>query len=332
MDKTTATWSIQDLWNDLVTEDYPIKPRDYIRASEIGKPFFERYLTMKGVQPTNPFQSRVKRIFDVGLVFEIEVVERIFNLLGILQDSQQEVTLQHPKYLNVTGHYDHRVGGKIDLEKANQAINDPMTSSWMKRRAGKLLTQLLEKYPDGLDTYVAEIKTVNSMAFWAHKNQDPKTGFFKGYDHHKLQLFTYLMATGEKEGRLFYISKDDMTLMETPIFADDKELKEKWDTDIAEMTRLYRGNIEPEKPQDIVFNEEKKVWELNWQVSRSTYFTLMTGKKTVEDWENSLRDELKKKNTAQCKGCGKDFQLVTLNKNDGRCAKCAKKEVKPENE
>jgi len=327
MDNSNGNWRIQELWNDLLTEDRPNQPRDYIRASEIGKPYYERYLAMKGVPATNPYTPRVKRIFDVGLVFEVEVVERMFRLLGVLQDAQVEVKYERDDIdmLPIVGHYDHKVGGTINVAQAEEAINNPTVSPWMKQRATRLLQKLLEQYPNGLQTLIAEIKTVNSMAFWAHKNQDVETGFFKGYPNHKLQLLTYLLATGEKEGRLFYISKDDMTLMETSVSADDPELNKLWLDDITTMTKFYREGIEPDKPENIVFNEEKGVFQLNWQVERSPYFTLITGKQSIEDWQDSLKEELKEKNTAKCKDCDKDFTLQTLNKNGGKCGKCAKK-------
>lgn len=322
--KTPGSWSISSLWNNLITDDWPIKPRNYIRASEIGKPFLDRYLAMKGVAPTNPFQARIKRVFDCGLIFE-DAVERIFRMLGILISSQTEVRVDVDGFLPVIGHYDQRVGGQINIEKAKEAIANENTPLWMKARAEKLLNELVNTYPNGLQTLISEIKSVNSMAFWAHKNIDPKTGFFKGYDHHKLQIYTYLLATGEEQGRLFYVSKDDLTLLETSILKIDIALKTEWEEDIAQMTKYYKENIEPEKPADIVWLEDKKYWGFNWMVERSNYFSLITGKETVEEWQNLLRDELKKKNTTECKGCKKPFMLQTLNKNDGYCGKCAKK-------
>lgn len=317
-------WSIQEIWNELLTEDYPAKPRDYIRASEIGKPYLERYLSMKGVQPTNPFPARVKRIFDCGLIFEVDVVERIFRLLGILQDAQNSVTYEHSGLLSVHGRYDHKVGGVINVDQAMQAINDPSIPDWMKKRAQELLLKLAQQYPNGMRSVIAEIKSVNSMAFWAHKNIDPQTKFFKGYDHHKLQLYTYLLALDEAFGRLFYISKDDLTLMETSVYKDDAELKAKWEDDVATMTRFYREGIEPEAEKNIIFNKDKGVWDLNWRITRSPYFTLITGFKTPEAWESSMIRELKSLNSQPCDKCKKVFSLATLNKNFGLCGRCAK--------
>ena len=315
-------WSIQQIWNELNAKDRVTKPRDYIRASEIGKPFLERYLAMRGVQPTNPYPARVRRIFDCGLIFE-DVVERMFRMLGLLIDAQTEVKLQLDGMLPIVGHYDQRVGGKINKTMALQAIGSASNPEWLRTRAEALLERLIQQHPEGLRTLITEIKSVNSMAFWAHKNMDKETGFFKGYPNHKLQILTYLMATGENEGRLFYISKDDLTLMETSIFKDDEKLKMIWEEDIKEMTHFYKEKIEPAPPENFTFQEDKGWWDFNWQIERSPYFTLMTGKATVEEWQGSLRDELKRKNTTDCKGCQKPFMLQTLVKNKGRCKKCS---------
>src|SRR3954469_7869112 len=96
--KGLVNWNIQDTWNDLNAPDFPSAPRDYIRASELGSPFLDRYLKMKGVQPTNVYSARTKRIFDCGNIFE-EVVERMFRLLGILVASQQTVKVERKGFL-----------------------------------------------------------------------------------------------------------------------------------------------------------------------------------------------------------------------------------------
>lgn len=348
-------WSIQKLWNELVTEERVIEPKDYIRGSDIGKPLLERYLKMRGIQYTNPFESRILRVFDCGNIFEQEVMVRMFELLGLLVTTQDEVVNELPGMLRVVGHHDPMVGGKIDVESAMEKINSPNISDWMRLRATALLKKMVETYPDGLNEIITEIKTVNSRAFWAHKNVDPETGFFKGYHHHKLQLFNYLKARNHPEGRLFYISKDDLTLMETSVFLTDKNLEEEWLADIKSMTDMWNRGKEMDKsgqgelvydsglqryviapwlqeymPESIVFNEDKGEWELNWEVGRSNYLTLLTGYANTDEWESATWSELKKKNMSPCKGCEKEFTLKTLNKKDGYCAKCAKEKIKKE--
>lgn len=340
-------WNIQETWNELTLNEEPPKPRDYIRASELGSPFLDRYLKMKGVPFTNPYTPRVRRIFDCGNIFE-EVVERVFRLCGILVTVQEEVKLQHDDMLPVVGHFDLKVGGTVQIEKVRRILNkdnftnlfatirtqDPdladfiefmYPAEWLRNRSLKMAETLARKYPNGMKQLITEVKSVNSRAFWGHKNQDPETGFFKGYDNHKLQLYTYLMGTNSDEGRRFYVSKDDLTLMESPVYLSNLMLADLWKQDVSEMTKYIKLNREPDKLPDIIYDEDKKMYDFNWQISRSPYFTYITGKKTLEDWEYSLRGELRKLNTKPCSDCGKDYQLATLNKNAGLCGRCVKK-------
>lgn len=341
-----ANWNLQETWNGVVTPERPPKKRDYIRASDLGKPFLDRWLDMKGVAPTNHYPPRIKRIFDAGNIFE-EVVERVFRLCGILVDAQANIRVEEPGMLPVIGRFDHKVGGHVQIERVRkfsdpqilQKVIDSVTlidpdvadylkfvypTEWILNRTLKMAEQLYSEYPDGMKTLIAEIKSVNSMAFWAHKNIDPATGFFKGYDAHKLQLFTYLKGTGEEEGRRFYVSKDDLTLMESPLHVNSIITEELWREDVSKMTDYYKQDKEPPREDDIIWDDEKQVYTLNWAIERSRFFTRITGFATVEGWAASLKEELKKKNTKACAGCGKEFTLTTLNKNNGYCGRCTK--------
>lgn len=372
-----GAWSIQNIWNEIVTEERQMAPREYIRGSEMGKNLLQRYLQMKGIPFTNHFEPRILRVFDCGHIFEEEVMLRIFNLLGLSISTQDEVNIQLPGLLLVKGHHDPRLGGKIDLKVVKQNLKAkmkimfpdildadgnvikkayekevPVVSDWMKMRVWELAKKLKKQYPNGLEDIITEMKTVNSMAFWAHKNQDKNTGFFKGYPHHKLQLWGYLKGKNHEKGRLFYISKDDLTLMEAPVLLNDKKLEQLWIEDVKAMTEMWeKGNkmkafgqdvpwideqlgwVLPEwlkeyMPETIVWNENKNLYELNWEIGRSNYLTLLTGYENTDAWEMGMKAELKKKNTGTCPDCKIEFGLVTLNKNNGYCGKCTKKKEK----
>lgn len=339
-------WSVQSLWNDLITEQREDKPRNYIYASELGYSKVDRILRMRGIKKTNPFTSRTLRVFDCGNIFEIEVMERMFRLLGLFVSTQTRHVVKTPGKLDVVGKNDPRIGGKINYEAAMERINSPDTSEWMKKRAKAVLDKLMAQFPDGLEEVISEIKSVNSQAFWSHKNKDEDTGFFKGYPHHKLQLHTYIKALGIP-GVLFYISKDDLTLMETRIEVGDKEIEKAWQKDVAEMTEIYNRSqhepllkklksgrvtiadwLRPYQEKDIIWNENKQEYEKNWKVLYSGHLTLVTGYEGQDDWEKSVFLELKKANIIPCKQCKKDYTRSTLNKNDGICGRCIKKNQK----
>lgn len=327
--KVNDKWTISELWNDLLTTQREIKPRDYIYASEIGQPFLDRYLKMKGTPYSNPFDPRTLRVFDCGHIFEEEVMVRIFKLLGIFISSQKRLVYQEEGLLPVVGKHDPKIGGIINIEQSDKEINrkDEETgeyhySDWIRSRAIALRESLIQKYPNGMRILTSEIKSVNSNAFWSHKNQDPITGFFKGYDHHKLQLFNYLMSENEEEGRIFYISKDDLTLMEAPVYRNDDSLYKLWRQDVAIMTDLYNKGVEPEAEEYIFYNPDKQKYEINWAILRSNYFTYITGWKDKKEWENYMRKVIAEKNRAQCPGCEKEFSLSTLEKYGGYCKRC----------
>jgi CRISPR/Cas system-associated exonuclease Cas4 (RecB family) len=290
-----ATWRIQDIWNEkLRSAQSDTKPRNYIRASEIGSPFIDRYYKMMGVQPTNPFDDRTLRIFDAGRIFEW-IVEKVFKEAGILKDAQGEVVIpENTAQLKVVGHYDHKVGGNPDWEAARARIKEEGFPEWLEERSIKLTQELEKSYPKGLNEIIAEVKSINSMAFWAHKKRS-ESGLFGGYPHHKMQLLTYLIADEVEEGRLFYVSKDDLTLEEVPIFITP-ELQKLWIDDVRTMSKYYRTKTVPPKEDAIVFNEEKNKWEANWKVGRSSYLTKITGFKTKDDWEASVRSEVNRLN------------------------------------
>src|SRR3990167_792360 len=320
--KLANNWSVSGVWNDLLVAERKPAARAYIRASEIGSPFLDRYLKMKGKKYTNPYTARVLRVFDTGHIFEKDVVERIFKLLGLWISTQKELIIEKEGLLPVVGHHDPKVGGKIKYWQTMKRIKWRSVSPWMRVRVLTLMQILRKKYPNGLKKLITEIKTVNSMAFWAPRNQDSKTHFFKGYPHHKLQLWTYLQRGRENEGRLFYLSKDDLTLQETPVFKDDKELERLWINDVAEMTRIWKSKKEPPHEPYIVFNEDKQIFEFNWRIKRSNYFTYITGFNDIKVWEKKYYPELKVQNSKPCKKCNIIFQLQTLNKNQGYCGRC----------
>lgn len=293
-----ASWRIDDIWNTKLRVDRTEpKERDYISPSDIGKPYLDRYYKMTGEKITNPFDERILRIFDAGNIFEW-VVEKVFSEAGILEEAQKWVIIEaNDKHFKVMGKLDHLVGGLPDWETARKRIKAEKFPEWLENRALKLTEELEKKYPKGLKRIIAEIKSVNSMAFWAHKNRDDK-GRFKGYPHHKLQLYSYLKGENIDEGHLFYISKDDLTLEETPVFLDDPELQKVWLNDVTQISEYVRTKTVPAKEDDIVFNDEKGKWEPNWKVGRSSYLTKITGAKDQESWEAGIHQEILDRNKA----------------------------------
>lgn len=287
-------FSISQIWNEKLTIlKTEVKKRDYISASDLGGSFLDRYLKMTGVKPSNDYDERTLRIFDAGNSFEW-LITNTLKLAGIVQKLQSEIEIPATKNtLKVRGFADCIIGGLPDWDKAREQIKKETLPEWLLDKAGKLVGVLEKEYPDGIEPTVVEIKTINSRAFWGMKNRNPD-GVFTGYDHHKLQLLTYLLGQEIKDGRLFYISKDDLMLEELAV-KPTEELVKKWQEDVEEMSCYYLNQIEPDPEPAVVFNKQRNHYETNWKLARSPYLTYITGK-DKDVWQYETTQEVKRLN------------------------------------
>jgi len=315
--KSKMLWSVEDVWNEQLglSKRYPPKVRDYISPSDIGKDYWGRYQKMMGVEETNPFEYRVLRIFAAGNEFH-HLLNNVFRASGILLNTQDEpdeqgrnqwsIIPETDKTLKVLGKYDCLAGGIPNLEQTKEHCERIGLSEFVANRTIKMVEKLLEVYPNGLPKILYEFKSVNSMAFWGKKNylQD-------AYHWHTLQNYAYLKANSIPEGRVLYISKDDLTIAEFQVLYPDEKLEAELQKDLEEMTHYIKTKTEPPKPDYVVLNPLKKLrfqkdkkkivlegcYEANWEVSRSNFFTLMTGFKTEKEWQKSIRKEISEKNS-----------------------------------
>ena len=117
------SWLIQDTWNDAFLEDARVvEPRNYIRASEIGKAFLDRYYQMNGVQYSDKFDARTLRVFETGNIFEW-IVRLVLIRAGILRSEQKEVTIEGiDGVLPIIGHYDFVAGGEPNWKQAEAIV------------------------------------------------------------------------------------------------------------------------------------------------------------------------------------------------------------------
>lgn len=327
-------WSVQGIWNDITeVERRKPKTRDYISFGDIGKKdFWSRYMKMNGVEESNPIENRVIRIFQAGDAFH-DLVKGVFKNSGIYIFSQDDLDEKGERswseipatktQLKQFGAFDVLVGGKPNLKKAMEWIERSDMTQFQKDKAIKIAQYFSDKFPNGLKPMIYEIKSINSMAFWGKKDY-----LHEAYPHHRHQLFGYLKANHKNpemlkkveeagikvdsidEGRLLYISKDDLVMAEFPIHINDKNLEESYKKDIDTMSYYILNKQEPPKPDYIVLNKRKTLsfqkdkikrkvrgcYDGNWEVSWSSYFTLMTGCKNKKEFEDLLKEEIKNKN------------------------------------
>lgn len=284
-------FGIQKIWNDcLIQEQRQTKARNHINASDLGGTFIDRYYKMKGTEPTNPYDTRILKVFAAGNEFH-HLIKKVFEKIGILKDGEKYIEIPETKdILKILGYYDMKIGEFDNWHIAKQRIKEYGFSEAIEQISLKLIDYFESQYPQGIEPQIIEVKSINSNAFWSKKDY-----IGTGYEHHKLQLYTYLKATGINKGTLLYISKDDLTLQEGLILHPNESLEKIWLDDVKTMTEYYRKNIIPPIEPDYIFNQKSRKYEVNWRIARSPYLTLISGK-SKEDWEKEVKEIVKNKN------------------------------------
>jgi hypothetical protein len=278
-----TSWSFQQIWNDSLAErdEWEVKPRQHIWASELGGSFIDRWHRMKGIEPTNPPNKRSFRKFEAGNMFEW-VVNTVLKRAGLLISTQDYIKHKYPGLLEVTGKLDHRAGGKPDWDNAELTGDYP---EFMKRASKKIVKSFKKKYPNGLNEIILESKSVGSMMFHryeTHKMPNP---------NHELQLFHYLKGTNTYEGHIIYISKDDLMIIEVGVF-NVLKTETKYQADIEKMTEYLKSDKPPEKEKEITFDEVAGRFYLNWKITYSGYLTLIYGYETPADFEGHFKGKV----------------------------------------
>lgn len=285
---------IAEHWNRVSRRDVvdEIKERDYIRASELGKPMIDRWLSMKGHPVSNPFSDRLLRIFGAGHVIEF-ITLRVLAMAGILNKKQEPISMpEGPDNLRISGRLDATIGGVADWDAARTSILSnlreyrlDLDEELLEGKAVQIIEGLKQSHPNGwTEEMVVEVKSINSNSFWGGRSK----GKFTGYDNNKLQLYAYLLMTGLRQGILLYVSKDDFSIEEIPVRSDDRNMADIFWDDVRTITRYYRDDVRPPLEPLMVYNEGKGVFEENSGVSRSPYLTLAYGFENEQAFYHSV--------------------------------------------
>ena len=310
-------WGIVQIWNETLTfgrDKREVIPRDYCWASELGKNHYERWLKMNGKKPDFDFPERVLRKFEAGNFFE-RIIGFVLMSAGILiYDNKPMEIPADADHLRISVRPDFVAGGKVDMRKVEEDIaTNPLFKLMptLGKIAEQIAIQCSKNHPEGLKKLVFEIKSINSLVFWAKKD------YLKdAYPHHSLQCLAEMKATGLNEGRILYISKDDLTTAEFPIFINDEKLNKMYEDDVRAITKCIREKVAPPKPDYVVFDKDKKLrfqfktikyviegcyvpnWEIGWSnyITQITGFTGKTQEEVAKKWEESLKAEMKEKN------------------------------------
>jgi hypothetical protein len=305
----TKNWSIQEGWNStlIIKHERDNKPRDILYASEIGRSYYDTYLSVMGVPATNEISDTIRRKMEAGNFYEA-IVAWVFQRVGILQDTQVQIRTYVPGLMPIHGRADILAGCDGDWNTRKAKLLDLFTNldkfefsfpflEQVRKLSFSLIDDLSIKYPNGLEQKIIEVKSLNSMAFWS--GGEPIS---TPYDHHKYQLSFYqsFNKLGVTDASFIYVDRDTMSLSELPNYINDDTLKKmnEWHKQIS---YYVQNRIEPPKPEIVVFKEGK--YQFNWEIERSDYKDLILSGIDVE----KVREEIKYKNKEL-----KDIEMIKL--------------------
>jgi len=272
-----------EVWNASVQlDDRPMSERDYAWASEMGKSMVDRYLSMKAIAPSNLPNTRSRRKFFAGNVWEF-VAGLVLYQLGVVIPQQQEVWVDDSP-IRVKGKLDYLIGGIPNYDFARDSIRSfpfqkEMTDRFMKtidlfeQRIGKV-----ELYP-----MVHEIKSCSQYVL----ETISEGGSIMGHD---LQIYHYLRGLKMDEGHICYISKDDALMEERVILNPNQSLKAKYDGDLATLKGYLDANQTPPKDSLILFENGRL--KKNFGIEYSNYLTMVYGFDTPKDYSDLVTSKI----------------------------------------
>jgi hypothetical protein len=180
-------------------------------ASQLGACKRKQFLKRMGALETNPPSIESMGKMNLGILHEKQLLDEMAKAgIGIIDqmDNEQE------------GVETDTVVGRLDgtIDDTNLLIeNEPI-----------------------------EIKSQASRAFW-HKNKEQKANDDTPVvsNSHLFQLLFYMMVKGKNKGRFFYVSKDDNTIKEITLEADEADFQMVRDR-ISELDKFWYNDILPE--------------------------------------------------------------------------------------
>ena len=295
-------WHFSEAWNKALEqiEERPVVARERLWASELGKPYIDVWLKLKGTPVSNPPNARSLRKFEAGNLFEW-IVGLVLKRAGILQESQKWVSHQYEGLLEVTGKADFMAGGIPEIEKAKEELERMELPPSFYKGFNAVIQHLKTTYPNGLGIKPLEIKSTSAFMFDALE----RTGL--ALKIHRLQACHYLISQKMPQANIVYICRDDMRMMEMPVLLNAVEPE--YRQYIEGISKFYKDDERPPLEKPIIFDEDMKKFSKNNQVAWSGYLTMLYGLKdqaefderyqrTAEKWNRVLgRVKLGKKMT-----------------------------------
>lgn len=278
------------------------EPRNYCYASEIGQSFVTRWLRMKGVEPTNPPNSRSRRKFTAGSTLEW-IVELVLRRAGLLIETQQHTIDQIPGCLPTTGRLDFIFGGVPKLDEAMSAIESLNLPEQMYI-ASKDIVEYFTKTLNGasIQPKILEVKSLSSNMFSVVQ----RTG--KGLYHHDCQAWHYSKCLN-LPAELAYIDRECLLIEEFEVTDSVNPMYEK---DIRQMTEYFNSTERPPLDPEVFFDTELMKFSKQFMVEYSPFLTMLYGYLTPEDYRAKWDKTIASYNRT-FKRCVSNANLTKLN-------------------
>lgn len=272
-------WGFALAWNKALeqVEERPLAPRKHLWASELGKSHIDLWHKLRATPVTNPPNARSLRKFEAGNVFEW-IVSLVLKRAGILKEEQTHVSHQYPGLVEVTGKVDFIAGGKATKDGALKDIAELGLPSVFIKGGEQILDYLVSL--GELDEMPLEVKSVSSYMFESLERAKKPSKI------HRLQLTHYLKAMGYAKGRLVYICRDDLRMMEFVVYLNDAEPEYK--AFIEDMTKYLASDVPPPLEKPIVWDEELGKFAKNFNVAYSGYLTLLYGYQDQKEFDDQF--------------------------------------------
>jgi hypothetical protein len=265
-----SNWNLSYLLTDLIGTRANSKGevRNEIWASDLGGIMLDRYLDMKGTPYSDLPDGRGLANFFLGEQIETGLKNMLENI-GIAYTDNERKLYQEKDYLpvvakpdlivEITNWEDIRQKLIAEMEKLKEL--EPKYQDREREKLNKkieVMKRFRDKYPQGLQKTIFEIKSASTTSFKARKTEGASL-------NHKLQLLTYLKAYNVSEGHIIYIAKEYGNMLEFVVKKDDPELNKIWEEDVSKISRYIKEDIRP----PLVFDEK------DWRYKYSKYYTML---------------------------------------------------------
>lgn len=257
-----VNWGLSQIWNEAAyKENRPLQKRDYVYASEIGMPFYDRYLKMKAVPYTNPPNNRSLRKFLAGNIWEY-TTKHILIACGVYHNEEVKIDAKpYDDCLDVHGRCDFIAGGYIDYDASMARLNDMNFPDYLSIIGKKIIEALSGKE---LKRKILELKAVSTFAM------DKVERMGEAMPNHTLQGYHY-QKNGNIPADVAYICKDDCRMAQFSIV--EAHTEPLYRADLEKMTHYFKKKKEPPKDPLIKFDDGYGKFSKNLGVEYSPYLS-----------------------------------------------------------